>query len=610
MTVEILRGVRIMLYPKFTKTRTVIDLNGTWKFQLGEHSPETKLDTKELMIVPSSFNDVIVDKDKRNYIGDFWYERQIAVPNVDENQELVLRFGSVTHRATVYVEGYQIGEHIGGFTPFECVIPAKLYDGKSHLRVTIQANNKLDFSTLPVGNYVEEKQVDGTIRSKVYENFDFFNYAGIHRPVKLIIRPKTHLQDITICSHLSDDLSVANVHFEYQIEGDYDDLKIDILDEEGRVVAEVVNKQATITNVHLWEVLNAYLYTARICILKAGKTIDYYEEEFGIRKVRVANGQFLINEKPFYFKGFGKHEDTYINGRGLNEAANLMDLNLLKEIGANSFRTSHYPYSEEMMRLADRLGIVVIDEVPAVGLFQNFNAALDLMNQTTAKGNTWDNMETHQAHEQVIRELVARDKNHACVVMWVVANEPASHEKGARSYFEPLIKLYKALDQQQRPVTLVNIMNAGPHEDEVADLLDVLCLNRYYGWYKNHGDLAKAEVGLREELLAWQQKYPEKPIVMTEYGADTLPGLHSMWEIPYTEEYQMDYYEMSHKVFDEIPHLVGEQVWNFADFETNVMLIRVKGNHKGLFSRNREPKQVVRSFKKRWMNIPNYGYKQ
>ena len=96
------------------------------------------------------------------------------------------------------------------------------------------------------------------------------------------------------------------------------------------------------------------------------------------------------------------------------------------------------------------------------------------------------------------------------------------------------------MDPQQRPVTLVNIMNAGPHEDEVADLLDVLCLNRYYGWYKNHGDLAKAEVGLREELLAWQKKYPEKPIVMTEYGADTLPGLHSMWEIPYTEEYQMD----------------------------------------------------------------------
>ena len=84
--------------------------------------------------------------------------------------------------------------------------------------------------------------------------------------------------------------------------------------------------------------------------------------------IRVADGQFLINEKPFYFKGFGKHEDTFINGRGLNEAANLLDLNLLKEIGANSFRTSHYPYSEEMMRLADRLGVVVIDEVPAVGM--------------------------------------------------------------------------------------------------------------------------------------------------------------------------------------------------------------------------------------------------
>lgn len=114
----------------------------------------------------------------------------------------------------------------------------------------------------------------------------------------------------------------------------------------------------------------------KISLIDDNKVIDTYTEEFGIRSVQVTNGKFLINNKPFYFKGFGKHEDSYVNGRGLNEAVNIKDFNLMKWIGANSFRTSHYPYSEEIMRLADREGIVVIDEVPAVGLHLNFMATL------------------------------------------------------------------------------------------------------------------------------------------------------------------------------------------------------------------------------------------
>src|SRR5699024_3247191 len=108
-----------------------------------------------------------------------------------------------------------------------------------------------------------------------------------------------------------------------------------------------------------------------------GTVVDTYREPFGIRSVKVANGQFLINDKPFYFKGFGKHEDTYYSGRGLNEPANVLDFNLIKWIGGNSFRTSHYPYSEEMMRLADEQGIVVIDETTAVGVHLNFDMVLN-----------------------------------------------------------------------------------------------------------------------------------------------------------------------------------------------------------------------------------------
>lgn len=595
-----------MLYPTLTKTRSLYDLSGLWQFKLGDHNPEDCLSTEDVMVVPTSFNDVVVDKDKRNYIGDFWYERLVDLPKLAKDDESVLRFGSVTHNATVYVNGRELASHKGGFTPFEVVVPEELYQDHQ-IRISVRANNILDYSTLPVGNYSEERQEDGSMKKVVKENFDFFNYAGIHRPVKLVVRPKTHISDITITSDLSDDLKTADLSIAVETSAAVDAIQVTILDEERQVVGQTNDGHVKLDCVHLWEVLDAYLYTARIEISVDGKIVDTYEEPFGVRSVHVADGQFFVNHKPVYFKGFGKHEDTFINGRGLNEAANLMDMNLLKEIGANSFRTSHYPYSEEMMRLADRMGILVIDEIPAVGLFQNFTASLDL---TPKDMGTWTVMETKKAHEQAIQELVKRDKNHPSVVMWVVANEPASHEAGAHDYFEPLVALYKELDPQKRPVTLVNILMATPDRDEVMDLVDVICLNRYYAWYVDHGDLAKGEAGLRKELLEWQSKFPDKPILMTEYGADTLPGLHSMWDIPYTEEFQCDFYAMTHGVFDEIPNLVGEQVWNFADFETNLMIFRVQGNHKGLFSRNRQPKQVVREFKKRWTAIPNYNYKK
>lgn len=595
-----------MLYPILTKTRKIYDLGGLWQFKLGDHNPQELLASDELMVVPTSFNDVVVDKDKRNYIGDFWYECFVDVPDLAADEELVLRFGSVTHNATVYVNGQALGQHKGGFTPFEVLVPETHYQD-NQIKVSVCANNILDYTSLPVGNYSEETQEDGSIKKIVKENFDFFNYAGIHRPVKLMVRPKCHISDITITSDLSEDLTSALVKVSVETSVAVDEVKVTIFDEEHKLVAQAIDGKARLDKVRLWEVLDAYLYTAHVEIIVDGNVVDSYDEPFGIRSITVEKGQFLLNGKPVYFKGFGKHEDTFINGRGLNEAANLMDMNLLKELGANSFRTSHYPYSEEMMRLADRMGILVIDEIPAVGLFQNFTASLDL---SPKDNGTWSVMKTKEAHEQAIRELVKRDKNHPSVVMWVVANEPASHEEGAHEYFEPLIALYKALDPQQRPVTLVNLLLATPDRDKVMDLVDVISLNRYYAWYVDHGDLIKGEVGMRQELLEWQKKFPNKPILMTEYGADTLPGLHSMWDIPYTEEFQCRFYEMSHRVFDEIPNLVGEQVWNFADFETNLMIFRIQGNHKGLFSRNRQPKHVVGLFKERWNTIPHYNYKK
>lgn len=334
---------------------------------------------------------------------------------------------------------------------------------------------------------------------------------------------------------------------------------------------------------------------------------DHYCLPYGIRTVKVEGSRFLINGKPFYFKGYGKHEDTFPNGRGFHPVMNAKDISLMKWQGANSFRTSHYPYSEEMMRLCDREGIVVIDETPAVGVGLKFGGGISpyCREAVTFKPFEEGGIGTYEHHREVIRNLIDRDKNHACVVMWSLANEPDSDSPGSYEYFAPLFELARSLDPQKRPCTIVCMKGDFWKEDVTIALSDVICLNRYYGWYDFGGELSQAEEALREEMEWWDAL--GKPVMMTEYGADTVAGLRDTLPVMFTEEYQTAYYEMNHRVFDSLKNFVGEQVWNFADFATCQGTGRVQGNKKGIFTRDRKPKMAAHYLRNRWNSMPDFG---
>lgn len=584
-----------MLYPLSTKTRELIDLSGIWEFNFENEK-------KQNIAVPGSFNDQVVGHRAKHYIGDMFYEKDFIVNEAMLLKRIFIRFGSASHIATVYINGKEVGSHKGGFTPFEFEISDYVVLGSN--KVKVKLSNILDNTSLPVGNYKSIKDENGNVIKKlVDENFDFFNYAGIHRPVKIYVKPQKHIQDIIITYDVIG--KNAKVNFDVTTNISNPNIRTTILDENDNVVS----LDGNIENVILWQPLNAYLYKAQVELLdESNEVLDVYTEEFGIRTIEVKDNKFLINGKPFYFKGFGRHEDTYLHGRGLDEVANIADINRMKWLGANSFRTSHYPYSEEMMRLADKEGFVVIDETTAVGLMESFGFDLSAPKE---KRNTWEYMKTKEAHEQVITELIKRDKNHACVVMWSIANEPSTAEQGAYEYFEPLFKLARSLDKQNRPCTFVNIMLAPALNCLASSLCDVICLNRYYGWYVDLGDLETAEIKMRKELDQWHEKYPDKPIMFTEYGADTIAGIHDIDErTPFSEEFQIEYYKMNEKIFDSLPYFIGEQTWNYADFQTKYGIFRMQGNKKGVFTRERQPKSIAHHLKNRWNNIPNFNYKK
>ncbi|KAE8360404.1 glycoside hydrolase superfamily [Aspergillus caelatus] len=596
---------KVMLKPQQTTTRDLISLDGLWAFALASDDNSTQpwtgpLDTHLECPVPASYNDIFVDSKIHDHVGWVYYQRDVIVPKGWSEERYLVRSEAATHHGRIYVNGQLVADHVGGYTPFEADITDLVAAGEQ-FRLTIAVNNELTYQTIPPGK-VEVLEATGK-KVQTYQH-DFYNYAGLARSVWLYSVPQQHVQDITVRT----DAEGTTGLIDYNVVASTTEgtIQIKVLDEDGTTVATSSGSNGTIQipSVHLWQPGAAYLYQFHASIVdSSNKTIDTYKLATGIRTVKVQGTQFLINDKPFYFTGFGKHEDTAVRGKGHDQAYMVHDFQLLHWMGANSFRTSHYPYAEEVMEYADRQGIVVIDETPAVGLAFSIGAGAQTSNPPATFSPDRINNKTREAHAQAIRELIHRDKNHPSVVMWSIANEPASNEDGAREYFAPLPKLARQLDST-RPVTFANVGLATYKADRISDLFDVLCLNRYFGWYTQTAQLDEAEAALEEELRGWTEKY-DKPIIMTEYGADTVAGLHSVMVTPWSEEFQVEMLDMYHRVFDRFEAMTGEHVWNFADFQTAIGVSRVDGNKKGVFTRDRRPKASAHLLRKRWANFHN-----
>ena len=589
-----------MLRPTDTATRERKSLVGLWQFRLdgaGEGRSARwfggPLPEAGAMAVPASFNDILTDAAVRDYFGDVWYQTTVRVPHGWEGLRIVLHFESATHRATVWVEETEVVSHEGGYTPFEADVTDHVRAGEE-ARITVVVNNTLSFQTVPPG-VIEDTPVGQRMR---YWH-DFFNYAGIHRPVWLYATGRAHLTDVTVVTGLEGAAGTVEYRTE-AADAEGAEVRVVLRDAGGAEVATGTGAAGTLTvpDVHRWAPGDGYLYDLEVQLVDDGGTVvDSYHQSVGVRTVAVDGTRFLINGEAFLFTGFGMHVDHGVLGKGHNDALMLHDFALLEWIGANSFRTSHYPYSQDVLDYADRRGMVVIDETPAVGMNMGLGGGIFGAQGYTTFSPETINDETREAHAEAIRELVARDKNHPSVVLWSIANEPESDTEGAERYFKPLFELARELDRT-RPVGFVNVMLAPYGKCRVSQFGDVLMLNRYYGWYVDTGDLVAAERAWEEELRGWASE--GKPIIITEYGADTYPGLHAVAPTPWTEEYQAAYLDMNHRVFDRIDAVVGEQVWNFADFATTPGIMRVGGNKKGVFTRDRQPKQAAWELRRRW----------
>jgi beta-glucuronidase len=588
-----------MLYPIQNAIRNKLDLSGIWDFRI---DPEARgkqdgwyngLTESRPIAVPGSWNEQY--EDLYTYLDLAWYVTRTYVPSSWQGQRVFIRVGSANYFGTVYINGKQVGSHEGGHLPFAFEITQLiLWDAENVIAISVE--NELKPTRVPSGNMVTALGAFGTVPRTTY---DFFPFAGIHRPVVLYTVPQTFIEDVTVVTDIESTTGrvtitarlneVVDVQGMVTLTGGTAPMTADLSFKAGVATAEM-----RVSDARFWSDKDPYLYGLSITT-----DTDRYALPIGIRTIAVDGGQILLNGQPVLLNGFGRHEDFPASGKGLNLPLLVKDYQLMRWTGANTYRTAHYPYSEEEMQLANREGFLIIDEIPAVSL----------------QFDTEENIaERLRMCLQQINELVVRDKNHPSVVMWCVANEPMPRNlrmAGAASTAQtedPSVPLGKAfletLLQRARdldPTRLITIVTLTGSPSSWVEQCDVICMNRYWGWYMVGGQLVEARAGLEQELDAtWAQWH--RPILLTEFGADTMAGLHGHPNVMWTEEYQADFIRMHLEVAATRSFVAGMQVWNFADFAAVQSIMRVGGlNMKGVFTRTRAPKMAAHVLREFWV---------
>jgi beta-glucuronidase len=473
------------------------------------------------------------------YEGTVWYQRTFE-QRLEPGTRAFLEFGAAAQRALVWLNGVLIGSHEGAFTPFSFEVTNALLEGTNDLVV----------------------KVDNTRRSDAIPtvNTDWWNYGGLTRDVRLHIRPQTHIADVFLQlargsrSEFIGHVTLAGPHAAGQtLQLQIPELSVSHCVQTDAHGSAVLSFQAEPS---LWSPEHPKLYEVTLA-----SAHDLFRDRIGFRSLEVRAGEIVLNGEPLFLRGISLHEEAPGGGRAHSAEHAEILLARAQELGCNFVRLAHYPHNEHMVRAADRLGLLVWSEIPVYWTI------------------AWENPKTLANARDQLRENIVRDRNRAAIALWSVANETPVSD--ARTLFlRTLIADVRALD----PTRLTTAALEHRYVDESTVLiddplgadLDVLGCNEYIGWYD----------GLPEKCdrISWQSAY-DKPLVISELGADALAGFHADPLTRFSEEFQEDLYRRQIEMLRRIPFLRGISPWILLDFRSprrHLPGIQDMWNRKGL----------------------------
>lgn len=576
-----------MLFPRSNTYRQFTDLSGFWDFRFDPQNAGLEagwgqgLDGTRPIAVPASWNDQF--EDYRDYLGNAWYQTRFDLPWGWEQQRVFVRFGSVNYEAEVWLNGHRLGEHQGGHLPFE-------FDVTPHMRregnvLVVRVNGELSEARVPPGNVPYHPEDTYPVPSYPNTNFGFFPYCGIQQPVLLYAKPSGAVSDLYVYSELRDGNALVKIKMtrdstdavtaRFVLHG----LGTEI---EREVETSSATVEATLMVPHpaLWSPQNPNLYELRVELATALGVFDRYSLPVGIRTIKVEGGALLLNGEKLTVRGFGLHNDMPMVGRGHARADAIKDLALMRWMGANCLRAKGYPPAEEVLDLCDRIGMLVIDETSAAGLIY---------------AGTGLEKRYHMAR-QVSKETVARDKNHPSVIMWSLAGEPHSRRAASQLFLDRMRKDSQDIDKS-RPFTVASMVGL---DENAFKVLDVVCLDLYPGWESHPGQIREGMAEFSAALDNIHEKFA-KPVILTEFACEAIPGHHALPTEMWSEEYQAEVVAAASQVLRSKDYVVGQMSGPLADYKVPQSTAAPMGVcYRGMFTRDRRPKLAAHSLRTLW----------
>jgi beta-glucuronidase len=502
---------------------------------------EYNFDASPLLQVPGDWN--TQRPDLMLYEGTIWYKRDFDY-TPKPGHRLFLWFGAANYQAIVYLNGKEIGTHIGGFTPFQFEITGMLREK---------------------GNFVVVKVDDQRHREAVPTLVtDWWNYGGLTRDVRIIDEPGTFVEDYEVQLQKGSEKRIAGW---VRLNGNQARQKVTVRIPEAGLAQTVTTDEhgyaplAFDANLSLWSPESPKLYDVTI-----ESETDRVSDRIGFRTITTNGRTLLLNGKPLHLRGASVHaEAPFRAGRVFSEADARTLLTWAKEVDCNFVRLPHYPHDEAMTRMADEMGLLVWSEIPVYWTIE------------------WENPATLENAKRQLTEMITRDKNRASIILWSVANETPRGDARLK-FLTALVSHVRSLDSTRLVTAALETHYIGDDnrtiavDDPLGEYLDVVSCNEYVGWYD--GSPAKIDT------IKWKVPY-EKPFVISEFGADAQAGRHGDVGARFTEELQADVYRRQVAMFRRIPELTGTIAWVLVDFRSPrrpLAGIQDFYNRKGLFS--------------------------
>jgi beta-glucuronidase len=548
------------------KARNILNLDGKWHYIIDPYntgddskfffnkiqgSPDELVEydfsASPTLNVPGDWNSQ--QNNLQYYEGIIWYERDF-VARPKQGKRYLLNFGAVNYKADVYLNGRLLGTHEGGFTPFQFEVTDKIQDGDNF--IVVKADNTRYSDNVPA------------------DNFDWWNYGGITRDVVLAEMNDTYINDYSL--QLTSDMKSVTGYVQLNGMQTSQEVTVQILEANLQIkIPTNSSGRATfifpIRNIDFWSPENPQLYTIKILA-----TTDTATDHIGFRTIATRGKDILLNGKPIFLRGVCLHEENpMIPGRPRSKSDLKMLLSWAKELNCNYVRLTHYPHNEYMSQLADEMGLLLWEEVPVYW-------SID-----------WENNAAYESAKQQLSELIYRDKNRASVIVWSIGNETPNTDS-RNKFMGDLADHARRMDTTRLiSAALLGYIDSTKTfhmNDSLGKKLDLLSFNEYIGWYIE----SPAEIPQYNFAID-----ADKPVIISEFGAEALGGFYADTTTRFSEEMQELFYKNQFKLISRINALRGTSPWVLVDFRSPKRLnpIYQEGwNRKGLYTETGKKKKA------------------